>query len=95
MTRALEEILSNYDKLLLVRVSEFPEFFNKLKEFETLTFQQISESEFQALLELYSTYEFSDKFLPVFNNDINYANLHNMVDMGILSLEELFAALLS
>ncbi len=95
MIRTLEERIRNYDKVLLVKGSEFFEGFDRLKEFEHITFQKISEDEFQELLELYLTYEFSDKFLLIFDGDINYANLYHMVDVGILSPEDFFAALLS
>lgn len=57
-------------------------------------FRQIPEYEFQKLLELYFTYEFSNKFFYISGNDINYASLHHMVDAGLLSAEEFWAALL-
>ncbi|MCI8536568.1 MAG: hypothetical protein HFG68_13590 [Hungatella sp.] len=95
MIKTLEERLRNYDKVLLVKGSEFFEGFDQLKTFEHITFQKISEDEFQELLELYLTYEFSDKFFFIFDGDINYANLYHMVDVGILNLEDFFAALLS
>lgn len=64
-------------------------------QFPNIAFRQISQNEFQELAALYFTYEFSDKFRFISDNDTNYASLHHMVNMGILSSEEFFEALLS
>ena len=107
----LEEWISRYDKVLLMRT---PEFFDRLVSFGPglnkiivlttafevpptgpITFQRISEDVFWELLELYFTYEFSDKIRLVMDCGINYGRLYHMVDQGIFTLEEYLTALLS
>ena len=84
------KLLDMIDQKIMILSSDFFQ-----SQFQNISFIQVSEGEFQELLELYFTYEFSDKFFFISENNINYANLHHMVDMGILSPEEFFAALLS
>lgn len=66
-----------------------------LPESQTITFRQISKEEAREITELYFTYEFSDKFLLVSSENIDYGDLYHMIDMGILTLEEFGTALLN
>lgn len=94
-----EELISRLNQLEISEMSEQKIMIlsaNICKpQSQNITFRHISENEFQELSNLYFTYEFSDKFRLVSDNDTNYASLHHMVDIGILSQEEFFAALLS
>ena len=57
------------------------------------TFGYISQSEMCDILELYRTYDFSDKVL-VLSDSNQYGSLYNYVKTGILTKEEMVAALI-
>lgn len=59
-----------------------------------ITYRKITEEELQNYLKLFFTYEFSDKFFFISEINNNYASLYHFVDAGILSMEEMFRALL-
>lgn len=61
---------------------------------DNIIFQQITEEEKEQIINLYFTYEFSDKFTFVSRNNINYGGLFHFIDTGILSKEEAFEALI-
>ena len=61
---------------------------------ENITFHQLTPEEAGRLTVLYYTYEFSDNFLYVSQENAVYAGLYNFVRTGVLSPEEFFGALL-
>lgn len=81
------EILNNINKKVCI-ISENMNLYSE--NFEQL---KISEEEKNFLLDLYYTYEFSDKFL-IISNDEKFGNLFNYVENEMLTLEEFFLALL-
>lgn len=61
--------------------------------FTNVDYRQITKEELQTLKQLYCMYEFSDRF-QVISWESQYGSLFNLVDTGILTMEEAFQALL-
>ena len=59
----------------------------------SVDYRRLSEDEKQQLLDLYFTYEFSDKFCVIKNNPF-CGNLQNYVELGVMSKEEAYQALI-
>lgn len=93
------ELIQIFDQLKLFEIPKqkilILSTYPSLPESQTITFRQISKEEAREITELYFTYEFSDKFLLVSSENIDYGDLYHMIDMGILTLEEFGTALLN
>lgn len=61
---------------------------------DRITCRQIPEEEVKQLITLYFTYEFSDRFYLISGRNANYSSLYHLVDRGILTMAEVFEALL-
>lgn len=79
---------STCQKLLVLSLASIP------VHMENITFQYISREEVRQIKELYFMYEFSDKIFFVFRENTNYTSLYNLADTGLLSIEEVYVALL-
>lgn len=62
-------------------------------DMDTINSQKLSETEYNKIYELYSTYEFSDK-IQFMTETSQYANLQNYVKTGLLTQSEMYDALL-
>lgn len=62
-------------------------------DIENIIFRQIAEEEGEHIERLYSMYEFSDKFLLVSEENMNYPNLFDLINTGMLSMEEILESL--
>lgn len=65
-----------------------------IPEAKNFTFRMIKEEEIRNLRNLYFTYEFSDNFIFISVENENFATLYNFVNVGIISVEEMFEILL-
>lgn len=57
-------------------------------------YHYISSEKLRVILDLYYTYEFSDKIHLISDQENKYANIFNFVKTGVLTKEEAFEALL-
>lgn len=60
-----------------------------------ITFRTVSQETLQQLLDLYYTYEFSDRFMVISPQNAPYASPENYIVTGLLSREEVLKAALS
>lgn len=84
------KVITASNKKILILSSKY-----MVSDIENITFQQITEEQIGNLIDFYFTYEFSDKFIFVSRDNTNYGGLLQFVDTGILSVKELFEALIS
>ena len=63
------------------------------KEFPGVYYRKISDDDSEFYYRLYHMYEFSDRF-QVLSNEVCFGNLFNFVNLGLLSFDEMFRALL-
>ncbi len=61
---------------------------------DSITFWDITKEEKEQIINLYFTYEFSDKFLFISRRNINYGGIFHFVDTGIIKMEEVIEALI-
>lgn len=63
------------------------------EESENYAYYKLSKAEEERLMKLYLTYEFSDRF-QMLAHDNNFGNIFNYVKTGVMTLEEVFEAIL-
>ncbi|MCI8949844.1 MAG: hypothetical protein HFG49_07335 [Lachnospiraceae bacterium] len=82
------DIVNNIDqKILVLSTVEWDKH-------SSFTYKKIEDEESLALVNLYHTYEFSDKFL-VLSNSNTFGTLFNFCDTGLLDLDEVLKSILA
>ena len=86
----IQQLLDKYEKIVVADAS----LAKKLMPLQTEKVKVVSTQEGQAaeILDLYRTYEFSDRVIFI-SNDSNYGTLYNYVRAGIITEREFIEAI--
>jgi hypothetical protein len=83
--KQLQQWLQEYEKIVIVDVTLLKRLSQLKLENEKVVYAQEGQSE--EIVDLYRTYEFSDRVIYV-SKESNYGTLYNYVKTGVLSEEE-------